>query len=104
MSDANGDESFIDTIDVNGTKNSIASDKLNAEEKSKVKKTEWLHVHGCVLMKKDQIKECQITEIADLYNIQCTKVDGRHCTILPQYVKWPRAAEILKDIKDQLEE
>lgn len=77
---------------------------LPEKEKPDSPKTEWVYIYGSFLMKKNQIKECQITEIADRYNIRCTKEDGKCETLLPNYIPFTAAAQVLKEIKEQLEE
>ena len=68
------------------------------------KKTKWLHIHSSIIIEKEQIKECHITNVCgDVYNISCTTKDGKSRYILPESVSWSHAADVLSDIKRQLE-
>lgn len=53
------------------------------------KKTKWLHIHSSIIIEKEQIKECHLTNyVADLYNISCTTKDEKRRYILPESVPW----------------
>lgn len=68
------------------------------------KKTKWLYVGDSFIIEKEQIKECHLTNyVADLYNISCTTKDEKRRYILPESVPWKNAADVLSDIKRQLE-
>lgn len=68
------------------------------------KKTKWLHIHSSIIIEKEQIKSCHITNnVADVYNISCTTKDGNRFYILPESVSWSHAVDVLSDIKRQLE-
>lgn len=66
-------------------------------------KTKWLHIPGSIIIEKDEIKECHLTNyVADLYNISCTIKDEKRRYILPESVLWKNAADVLSYIHSQL--
>jgi len=67
------------------------------------KKTKWLHIHSSLIIEKEQIKSCHITNnVADVYNISCRTKDGNHFYVLPKSVSWNDAADVLSEIHKQL--